>query len=56
MLVSEGYPGAYKKGKTIFVPDRLEKMPCFPRWNLHVERKRSDQRGGARLLCHGGES
>ena len=29
MLVSEGYPGAYKKGKTISVRSDSKKMPCF---------------------------
>ncbi len=51
MLVSEGYPGAYKKGKTISVPERLEKDALLFHAGTSTSRGNAVTNGGRVLAC-----
>jgi len=51
MLVSEAYPGAYKKGKTISVPERLEKDALLFHAGTSTSRGNAVTNGGRVLAC-----
>ena len=51
MLVSEGYPGAYKKGKTISVPERLDKDALLFHAGTSTSRGNAVTNGGRVLAC-----
>ena len=51
MLVSEGYPGAYDKGKTIKVPERLDKDALLFHAGTSTSRGNVVTNGGRVLAC-----
>jgi phosphoribosylamine--glycine ligase len=51
MLVSEGYPGSYEKGKTISTPDRLEKDSLLFHAGTNTSRGNTLTAGGRVLAC-----
>ena len=51
MLVSEGYPGSYEKGKTITTPERLEKDTLLFHAGTSTSRGNVLTAGGRVLAC-----